>query len=34
MKSFHQFMLEVNYPEKGSDVEKERWNKINARRQS
>tara|TARA_B100000131_G_scaffold148738_1_gene144471 strand:+ start:214 stop:864 length:651 start_codon:yes stop_codon:yes gene_type:complete len=31
MKKFIQFITEVNYPEKGSDAEKERWNKVNAR---
>ena len=31
MKKFIQFITEVNYPEKGSDIEKERWNKVNAR---
>ena len=31
MKKFIQFITEVNYPEKGSDVEKERWNKVNSR---
>tara|TARA_Y100001963_G_scaffold87325_1_gene120735 strand:- start:41 stop:676 length:636 start_codon:yes stop_codon:yes gene_type:complete len=31
MKTFIQFIAEVNYPEKGSDAEKERWNKVNTR---
>ena len=31
MKTFIQFIAEVNYPEKGSDAEKERWNKVNSR---
>ena len=26
MKTFREFISEVNYPEKGSDAEKERWN--------
>ena len=34
MKTFIQFIAEVNYPEKGSDIEKERWNKVNARHQA
>tara|TARA_B100001079_G_C16175369_1_gene410394 strand:- start:40 stop:708 length:669 start_codon:yes stop_codon:yes gene_type:complete len=34
MKTFREFIAEVNYPEKGSDIEKERWNKVNARHQA
>ena len=33
MKTYLQFIFEVNFPKTGSDVEKERWNKINARYQ-
>ena len=34
MKTYLQFIFEVNFPKTGSDVEKERWNKINARYQA
>ena len=34
MKTFIQFIAEVNYPEKGSSIEQERWNKVNARHQA
>ena len=33
MKTYLQFIFEVNFPKTGSDVEKERWNKVNARYQ-
>ena len=31
MKSFNQFIIEVNRPEKGSDEEKKRWDAVRAR---
>jgi len=34
MKTYLQFIFEVNFPKTGSDVEKERWNKVNARYQA
>ena len=34
MKRFIQFITEVNYPERGSSIEQERWNKVNARHQA
>ena len=30
MKTFKEFILEVNRPEKGSDEEKARWDKVKA----
>ena len=33
MKTYLQFIFEVNFPKTGSDVEKERWNRVNARYQ-
>ena len=30
MKTFNEFILEVNRPEKGNDVEKARWDKVRA----
>ena len=34
MKTFREFIAEVNYPKKGSDIEKARWEKVNARHQA
>ena len=34
MKTYLQFIFEVNFPKTGSDVEKERWNKVNAKYQT
>ena len=31
MKTYLQFIFEVNYPEDGTDIEKERWNKVKAK---